>query len=137
ILLNVGRGTDPARVRDTLRQQLGQRATFLISTPFEQKADLRAQLNAGVGAFFVLLLLAGLVGLFGLANTMAVSVMQRYREIGLLRAVGARRRQITGMALVEAETLVAVAFVLAIPLGVLISRPLLATISSGIGDFTL
>jgi putative ABC transport system permease protein len=61
-------------------------------------------------------------------------MIRRFREIGVLRAIGARRRQVAAMALVEALTLVAVAFVLALPLGIFIGRPLIATLSTGFSD---
>lgn len=136
ILVRPWPGTDPEALRRTLVHDLSPRATFLAATAGELKADNRAQVGGGINAFFALLLLAGVVGMFGLANTLAVSIGQRHREIGVLRAIGARRRQVQAMAVVEAVTLVAVAFILALPLGVGLSRPLLATTNAAIGDLT-
>lgn len=127
----------PEQVRQAIETDLEGRATFIVTTASELKADTRAQIGAGINGFFVLLLLAGVVGTFGLANTMAVSVYKRYREIGVLRAMGARRRQIQAMAIIESLTLAAVALVLALPLGVLISRPLLDTTKRELGDLTI
>lgn len=137
ILVRVDPGNTPTQVRERIESQLADQATFIVVTASELKADTRAQVGAGINSFFVLLLLAGVVGTFGLANTMAVSVFKRYREIGVLRAIGARRRQIRAMAVIEALTLVAVAFVLALPLGALLSRPMLDTVRTQLGDITI
>ncbi|MFZ6004973.1 MAG: FtsX-like permease family protein [Actinomycetota bacterium] len=136
-LVRVDPATSPTAVRNNIQAALDDRATFIVTTASELKADTRAQIAGGANSFLVLLFLAGIVGTFGLANTMAVSVTKRYREIGVLRAMGARRRQIRGMAIVEALTLVAVALVLAFPLGMLVSKPLLAVTLEQLGDISV
>lgn len=137
VLVRVAPSSTPNEVRERIDAELGDEATFIATTSSELKADTRAQIGAGINGFFVLLLLAGVVGTFGLANTMAVSVFKRYREIGVLRAIGARRRQIQAMAVIEALTMVAVALVLALPLGMLATRPLLDTTREQLGDTTI
>lgn len=127
-------GWAPEEVAAAVEADLGDRASFLTYTTEDRKADTRAQVGAGINGFFVLVALAAVVGAFGLANTLAVSVAQRSREIGLLQAIGARRRQVQAMAVIEAMTLVAVAFVLAVPLGSALSGPMLRGVSAGIGD---
>lgn len=82
------------------------------------------------GVYAVLLLVlgvGGLVGVLGIANTMALSVLDRTREIGLLRAIGLHARQVRWMVIAEAIALVAIAIVAA----VVVTLPLtLATDSS-------
>ena len=135
--VNVSGTRDLEAARRSLEDDLRPMAGFIASTPSEIKEDVRAQVAGGANGFYVLIFMAGAVGLFGLANTVAVSILQRYREIGLIRALGARRRQVRSMALVEAVTLVVAAFVLAVPLGALLSRPLLAAVQSNLGDVTV
>ncbi|RFU42708.1 ABC transporter permease [Actinomadura logoneensis] len=55
------------------------------------------QMNAFLGIVYVMLALAIVIALLGIANTLALSVHERTRELGLLRAVGATRRQLRAM----------------------------------------
>jgi len=64
----------------------------------------------------LLLLVATAVGMLGLANTLLVSILSRVRELGVLRTIGAVRRQVRRLVLVESLTLAGVALVLAVPL---------------------
>ena len=51
---------------------------------------------------YVLLLFSVIVAVLGIINTLALSVFERTREIGLLRAIGLRRRQLSAMITIEA-----------------------------------
>ena len=62
--------------------------------------------------------LAVFIGVLGMLNTMLMSVLERTREIGVLRSLGWRRRQVLGMVLKEALLLGAVGGLCGIPLGV-------------------
>jgi putative ABC transport system permease protein len=61
-------------------------------------------LNVLLGLVYVMLLLAIAIALMGIANTLALSVHERTRELGLLRAVGATRRQVR--AIVRGESVI-------------------------------
>src|SRR6185312_12922939 len=68
--------------------------------------------------FYVLLALSIIVSLFGMVNALALSVFERTRELGMLRAVGLTRRQTRRMIRWEGVITALIAAALGIPLGV-------------------
>jgi putative ABC transport system permease protein len=60
------------------------------------------------------------VGAIGIANVMLVSVTERTREIGIMKAVGARNRDVMGVFLIEAGLLGTLGSLLGVPLGLLV-----------------
>jgi putative ABC transport system permease protein len=137
VLVLPASGVSGEALRARIEAEVSDRATFIVVTGDEYRADTRAQIGGGINSFLLLLGLAAIVGTFGLANTMAVSVTARYREIGVLRAIGARRRHVRGMAITEAVLLVTVALLLALPAGIFISHPMLDTTREQLGDLTV
>jgi len=109
---------------------IGRSRYFFISG-LQIKAQARRQTNSYFGLFYVVLLIPVVVGLLGLANTMATSVLRRFREIGVVQAVGAEPKHVRRMVVGETFMLVAVAFVLSLALGTVMSR----LIVRGIGAF--
>ncbi len=82
-------------------------------------ADARgATVDQVLGLVTVLLVLTVVIALLGITNTLALSVAERTREIGLLRAVGGTRRQIGAMVRSEAVLVSAIAGALGLALGV-------------------
>jgi putative ABC transport system permease protein len=61
-----------------------------------------ASIDTMLNLLYVLLLFSVIVAALGIINTLALSVFERTREIGLLRAIGLRRRQLSGMITIEA-----------------------------------
>lgn len=61
------------------------------------KQDQEHMIDQLLGVIYVLLALAIVIALFGIVNTLALSVFERTRELGLLRAVGMTRREVRAM----------------------------------------
>jgi putative ABC transport system permease protein len=87
----------------TLNPQLPGRAQ--VSRPSDALAAKRATHQVFSSLLLGLAAIALLVGGVGVANTMIVSVLERRRDIGLRRALGANRRQIRGQFLIESVAL--------------------------------
>jgi putative ABC transport system permease protein len=94
----------------------------------ELKETREEQVDQLVNLFYALLILAIVISLFGIANTLALSIHERTRELGMLRAIGMSRRQVRTMIRYEAVITALIGAILGIVLGVifaaLISRPL-------------
>ncbi len=87
---------------------------------------IASQLDQFVGVVLALLALSVLVALLGIVNTLALSVVERTREIGLLRAVGMTRPQVRRMVRTEAISVAligaALGLLLGVPLGAVFIR---------------
>ncbi|HXS47939.1 MAG TPA: FtsX-like permease family protein, partial [Solirubrobacterales bacterium] len=94
----------------------------------ELKESREDQVNKIVNLFYALLLMAIVISLFGIANTLALSIHERTRELGMLRAIGMSRRQVRTMIRYEAVITALIGAILGMVLGVifaaLISQPL-------------
>jgi putative ABC transport system permease protein len=76
-----------------------------------------ASVNQLLGLVYALLALAVLIALIGIVNTLMLSVFERTREIGLLRAVGMKRRQVRAMIRSEAVILAIFGAIIGIIIG--------------------
>ena len=104
-----------------------------VATRNEIANQINGEVDAQLNIFYGVSAVAGVIALLGMANTLGISVIQRRREHGLLRAVGARRRQISRSVLVESATLSAAAFLLALPLGYLVGLAFSSNASQFVG----
>ncbi|ESS09292.1 MAG: ABC-type antimicrobial peptide transport system, permease component [uncultured archaeon A07HN63] len=83
----------------------------------EEISDVIDQITRFVTGIGVISLV---VGAIGIANVMLVSVTERTREIGIMKAVGARNRDVMGVFVIEAALLGTLGSILGVPLGILV-----------------
>jgi ABC-type antimicrobial peptide transport system permease subunit len=82
---------------------------------------------------YVLLALSVIVSLFGMVNTLALSVFERTRELGMLRAVGMTRRQTRRMIRHESVITALIGAALGLPLGIFLA----ALVTNALGQYDL
>jgi putative ABC transport system permease protein len=85
---------DVAAVRSEVRDAARRYPTAEVQDMTEFKAAQAAQVDQVLGLMQALLFLAIVIAVLGIANTLALSVVERTRELGLMRAVGMSRRQV-------------------------------------------
>jgi putative ABC transport system permease protein len=122
-------GADAAEVKAQIATRVKKKfATVDTLNQKELKQDLEDQINQLVGFFYVLLALAIVISLLGIVTTLALSIHERTRELGMLRAVGMSRRQVRRLVRYEAVITALIGAILGTILGVifatLVSRPL-------------
>ena len=122
-------GADAAKVQDEIKNRVKESfGTVDTLNQQELKDNQEEQINQLVAFFYVLLALAIVISLLGIVTTLALSIHERTRELGLLRAVGMSRRQVRTLVRYESVITALIGAILGTVLGVifaaLVSRPL-------------
>ena len=116
IYVKVEKGEDPQSVADRIDEKYGDNITTITSVmEMEQMADMLNMLQASTWAIS---LLAIVVGGLGIINTMLMSVFERTREIGVLKAVGWSNKKIITMIVGESLVITIVSAIIGAIVGV-------------------
>ena len=113
-------GANASTVQDRIDTLLAQQfPTAQVMNQQELKKNQENQINPLLGLVYALLSLAIIVSLFGIANTLALSIYERTRELGMLRAVGMSRRQVRRVIRYESVITALIGAVLGMVLGLI------------------
>jgi putative ABC transport system permease protein len=119
---------DPEAIKGAEETALADFPTAKPMTIEDFKDEQNKQVDTLVYLVLALLALSVIVALLGMVNTMALTVHERLRELGMLRAVGMSRRQVRRMVRAESVITALIGAVLGTLLGIafaaLLSRPL-------------
>jgi putative ABC transport system permease protein len=129
VFLSYKAGAPAAATRASIDRMLAATYPDTETQDREQVKEAQAgQINQLLYLIYALLALSVIVSLFGIVNTLALSIFERTRELGMLRAIGTSRRQVKRIVRLEAIITSLIGAVLGLVLGVLfalaISRPL-------------
>ncbi|MCE1174544.1 MAG: FtsX-like permease family protein, partial [Propionibacteriales bacterium] len=130
VMANRTPGADPAATQARLAKIVADFPAFRL---YESQTWLDEQLktfNSTIVIFDVLVAALALPSLLALVNTLAISVLARTREIGMLRAVGATRRQIKRMVLAESLLLSVIGTVFGAVAGLWLGYALVAAMAA-------
>jgi len=110
-------GADLTQVQEAIGKALGAYPTVQVQSQAQFKEQIISSVNQVLLIMVMLLSLAILIAVLGIVNTLVLSVIERTREIGMLRAVGALRRQIRAMVVLEALVIAIYGAVVGLALG--------------------
>lgn len=131
-------GADPAAVRAGLEEVTDEVPTVVVSDVQEFVESRVAQFDQIFATLYALLALAVVISVLGIVNTLGLSVMERVREVGLLRAVGMTRPQVRRMVTLEAVLVATLGAVLGVVLGVTFGAALVTLLrDQGIGTLVI
>jgi putative ABC transport system permease protein len=94
ILMTTPPGTDPVAAKSAIQSALGDYPNVTVNDPADVTQKAQDSVNQLLGIVTAMLLLAVVVAILGIVNTLVLSVVERTHELALLRAVGGTRRQV-------------------------------------------
>ena len=110
-----------ARLMEQHMKKVGMRVNFLQTTQ-ELKEMILAQFNVIVTFLLIMAGLLGIVGALGLAGTMSINVVERTREIGVMRAIGAGDRDVLQLVMVEGVMIGCLSWIMGLVLALPVSK---------------
>ncbi len=129
VFVNLEDSVDLAGGRAAVERVLEPYPNVELSDQAEFIESQKAQIDVLLTVINALLLLAILIALLGIANTLALSIFERKRELGLLRAVGMTRRQVRRMIRWEAVITALYGALLGLVLGIVLGWAVVAALA--------
>lgn len=109
LLIMAGRagGADASAVEAGIKGVVANYPAFSVFGTTDWRAAMTSQVSQAVGLLYALVLLLAVPSLIALVNTLGINVIERTRELGMLRAVGATGKQVRRIILAESLLLTA------------------------------
>jgi putative ABC transport system permease protein len=128
-LVSLAPGTSEKRAKAQINKVLDNRFPTVESLNQKELKDNQSKgFNQLLGLIYALLSLAVIVSIFGIVNTLVLTIHERTRELGLLRAVGMSRRQVRRLVRYESVITALIGAILGAVLGIffaiVVSRPI-------------
>jgi len=128
VLVRLADGVDRDRAEAALEAAVAPWPEVDVLDVGEFRDQQVGQIVSRISFLYVLLGLALIVGLLGVANTLLLGVYERTRELGLLRTVGARRGQLALAVLQEGVVIAALGALVGVALGVVLGWAMVETL---------
>ena len=130
-------GADRAAVKQDLEDVVQDLPILAVQDKEEFKDLISGQVNQLLYVIYGLLALAVVIAVIGIVNTLGLSVLERTREIGLLRAVGLSRRKLRLMITLESVAIALLGAVLGMVVGLLIGVVLRKSLEDDLTELAL
>ncbi len=137
IEVNLERGADVAAVKKELERAIKGENRAFIYTNAEYKKWILNLINGFFVLNYMQMAIAVIIAALGIVNTLLISVAERKREIGVLRAIGSLRGQVRKMILLEATAIAIVGVLIGALAGALNTYFLVRTAATMIGGYTI
>ena len=129
LLIQTESGTDVAALQKTIEKQTAELPTVTVKDQQGFADEQRAPIDQMLYIIYALLGLALVIAVLGIVNTLALSVIERTREVGLLRAIGLGRGQLRRMIRLEAIAIAVLGAVLGVGMGIVFGLALMSTLA--------
>jgi putative ABC transport system permease protein len=106
-------------------------------TEVDLRSDIDSQFDIVITMFLILALIMALVGGVGLMGALSISVVERTREIGVMRAIGAKTPTVLGMFVMEGVLQGLMSWLVVVPLSFLLGKPMAEALGMVLFDAAL
>ena len=128
LLITRESGSDAAAIQRTIEQQTARLPTVTVKDQEGFAEEQRAPIDNMLVIINALLGLALVIAVLGIVNTLALSVIERTREVGLLRAIGLSRFQLRRMIRLEAVAISLLGAGLGVTMGIVFGLALMTSL---------
>ena len=129
LLIQTDPGADVAALQRTIEDQTADLPTVTVKDQQGFAEEQRAPIDQMLLLIYALLGLALVIAVLGIVNTLALSVIERTREVGLLRAIGLGRTQLRRMIRLEAIAIAVLGAVLGVGMGLVFGLALMSSLA--------
>jgi putative ABC transport system permease protein len=138
VFANAADGIGVADAQDAISPTVESFGNVKAQTKSEIVDELETQIDQALALFTGLLLFAVIIAVLGITNTLTLSIYERTREIGLLRAVGMVQRQVRRMIRWEAVIIATFGAILGVGLGIVLGWAVVKALAEeGFGAFSI
>ncbi|KAA0022773.1 ABC transporter permease [Antrihabitans cavernicola] len=138
VLVKAKPGADIAAMRGDLEKATKQFVIVQVQDREQFKGTQGKQIDTLLGVLYGLLALAIVIAILGIINTLALSVVERRREIGMLRAVGMQRAQVRRTIYLESVLIAVFGAIVGVLLGLTLGSGFIRTLrDQGLGQISV
>ncbi|MGZ5418017.1 MAG: ABC transporter permease [Nocardioides sp.] len=129
LLITMDEGVDASAVQTAVEEKTTELPTVTVKDQAGFADEQRAPIDQMLLLIYALLGLALVIAVLGIVNTLALSVIERTREVGLLRAIGLGRGQLRRMIRLEAIVIAVLGAVLGVGMGIVFGLALMTSLA--------
>ncbi len=132
-LIKLSPGADAEAVQRDIETRLRRYGDFEVKSAVEFRETIIQDVSNFMAIFNIVVYIAVLVAGLGVVNTMTMNILERVREIGMLRSIGMTRGQVGRMVLAEAAAMGVIGGAFGLGIGWLIAEDMVVGMSQGSG----